>query len=97
MARDKPLKVDEILAERSAVPAIIARVKAANTEKKESKHDLQKVNQIAKRKREGAIPATPKKKKKQTKQATYDMWGDGRIFKKRNYLFILIRINKKEY
>ena len=88
MARDKPLKVDEILAERSAVPAIIARVKAANTEKKESKHDLHKVNQIAKRKREGAIPATPKKKKKQqTKQATYDMWGDG------NYL-IYIDTNK---
>ncbi|KAG2217923.1 hypothetical protein INT45_012586 [Circinella minor] len=76
LARDKPLKVDEILAERSAIPAIIARVKAANTEKKESKHDLQKVNKIAKRKRENAIPTTPKKKKKQVKEATYDMWGD---------------------
>ncbi|KAI9267930.1 ribosome biogenesis protein Nop53/GLTSCR2 [Phascolomyces articulosus] len=78
LARDKPLKVDEILAERSAVPAVIARVKAANVEKKESKHDLQKVNHIAKRKREGAIPpSAPKKKKKQSvKQASYDMWGD---------------------
>ncbi|KAI9471430.1 ribosome biogenesis protein Nop53/GLTSCR2 [Zychaea mexicana] len=76
LARDKPLRVDEILAERSAVPAVIARVKAANVERKESKHDLQKVNQIAKRKREGGATPAPTKKK-QTKQATYDMWGDG--------------------
>ena len=65
------------MAERSAVPAVIARVRAANREKKESKNDAQKVKQIAKRKLDGGDAPAPKKKSKKAKQ-DYDMWGAGK-------------------
>ncbi|KAI9314482.1 ribosome biogenesis protein Nop53/GLTSCR2 [Dichotomocladium elegans] len=75
LAKERPLRVEQILAQRSAVPAVIARVRAANTEKKISKYTKQKVDQIAKRKLEGGPSAAPKKKIK-SGVASYDMWDD---------------------
>lgn len=74
LAREKQLTADIILAQRSAVPAI--RAKALEHQKKESKHDKQKIEQLAKRKLEGGSIDKPQKKAKATNQK-YDLWGEG--------------------
>lgn len=71
MAREKQLKVDEILAQRSAVPAILQPSRSLQTASKAIKR---KVEQLAKRHLEGATTPKPKKTKRTT--ATYDLWGD---------------------
>ncbi|ORZ02931.1 ribosome biogenesis protein Nop53/GLTSCR2 [Syncephalastrum racemosum] len=71
MKGKKKLKVDEILGERSAVPAV--GVKALNDRKQDgSRYTKQQVDRLVKRKREGA-EILPPPKKKGGKQV-YDMW-----------------------
>lgn len=77
LAREKQLTADIILAQRSAVPAI--RAKALEQPKKESKHDKQKIEQLAKRKLEGGSLDKPQKKAKATNEK-YDLWGEGELY-----------------
>ncbi|KAI8355669.1 ribosome biogenesis protein Nop53/GLTSCR2 [Blakeslea trispora] len=76
LAKDKPLRVDEILAQRSAVPAVKSKnpfKKPEMTDKVASKHEYKNL----KRKIENNAPLVPKKKNKKSNQKSYDLW-DGR-------------------
>ncbi|KAI8875158.1 tumor suppressor protein Gltscr2 [Backusella circina FSU 941] len=75
--RNKPLKVDEILATRSAVPAVKAKnpfKQAEMTDKLASRGENKKVDKIAKRK--AAQPSAPVKKKQKVEKKSYDLWGE---------------------
>ncbi|ORZ10882.1 ribosome biogenesis protein Nop53/GLTSCR2 [Absidia repens] len=74
MKKDRPLRVDQIIAERSAVPPLQGRYVnklSKPTFGEASKHQQQKINQMAKRK----LKATPKPKAKKAKKS-FDMWND---------------------
>ncbi|KAI8088689.1 ribosome biogenesis protein Nop53/GLTSCR2 [Halteromyces radiatus] len=71
----KPLRVDQILAQRSAVPALGGRHVHNLSEPvygELSKHQEKKVNQLAKRK----LKEAPKPKTKKKAKVSYDMWND---------------------
>ncbi|KAL0091804.1 ribosome biogenesis protein Nop53/GLTSCR2 [Phycomyces blakesleeanus] len=89
LAKDKPLKVDEILAERSAVPAVNGRALRSSAKPaskgKPSKYTLEKVEKIAKRKAEESA-APVKKKNKSSQTNTYDLWADAPVEEKNPYL-----------
>ncbi|KAI8342960.1 ribosome biogenesis protein Nop53/GLTSCR2 [Chlamydoabsidia padenii] len=75
MKEERPLRVDQILAERSAVPALTGRhVHKLSTPVfgEPSKHQEKKVALLAKRK----LKATPKPKKNKKAKKSYDMWND---------------------
>lgn len=73
MKGKKKLKVDEILGERSAVPAV--GVKALHDRKQDgSRYTKQQVDRLVKRKREGGDLLPPPKKK--VGKQVYDMWGE---------------------
>ncbi|KAI7898649.1 ribosome biogenesis protein Nop53/GLTSCR2 [Cokeromyces recurvatus] len=76
LAKDKPLRVDEILAQRSAVPAIKSKnafQKPEMTDDVFSKHE----SKLLKRKIENNAPLVPKKKNKKTLNVkSYDLWDD---------------------
>lgn len=77
--KNKTLKVDEILAMRSAVPSVQSKnpfKKPEMTDKLASRVEDKKVGQLAKRK--ATEPSTPVKKQKVAKKS-YDLWGEGRI------------------
>ncbi|KAI8069883.1 ribosome biogenesis protein Nop53/GLTSCR2 [Gongronella butleri] len=73
----RTLKVDEILAERSAVPAVgrFVQEKKVVTQGEESKAQKQQINKLAKRKARG-LPVKPKKKAKTTAKPSYDLWDE---------------------
>ncbi|KAI8090893.1 ribosome biogenesis protein Nop53/GLTSCR2 [Gilbertella persicaria] len=75
LAKDKPLRVDEILAQRSAVPTVQSKnpfKKPEMTDKVASKHEYKTL----KRKIENNAPIAPKKKNKAAQQKKYDLWDD---------------------
>lgn len=80
LAKDKPLRVDEILDQRSAVPAVKSKKspfkKPEMTDKIISKHELKTL----KRKIENNAPVTPKKKTKKVANPgkSYDLWDEGK-------------------
>ncbi|KAI7885507.1 tumor suppressor protein Gltscr2 [Lichtheimia hyalospora FSU 10163] len=76
LAKDRPLRVDEILNERSAVAGVTTRVRKPAQEKVVSKYTKQHVDKIAKRKTQQDPSPLPKKKSKRSTTASYDMWGD---------------------
>ncbi|KAI8971793.1 ribosome biogenesis protein Nop53/GLTSCR2 [Mycotypha africana] len=80
LAKEKPLRVDEILQQRSAVPAVQTKKnpfkKPEMSDKIASKHEYNTL----KRKLESNASITNKKKKNEKKNAStnksYDLWGD---------------------
>lgn len=77
LAKDRPLKVDQILQQRSAVPALKnknAFKKPEMTDKLASKNE----QKILKRKMENIDSVKPKKKKAAKK--SYDLWGEGKRY-----------------
>jgi hypothetical protein len=78
LAKDKPLRVDEILNQRSAVPAVKSKnafKKPEMTDRVHSKYE----NKTLKRKIENNAPVAPKKKnKKATNTKSYDLWDEGK-------------------
>ncbi|KAI9469666.1 MAG: ribosome biogenesis protein Nop53/GLTSCR2 [Benjaminiella poitrasii] len=76
LAKDKPLRVDEILEQRSAVPAIKSKnpfKKPEMTDDVFSRHE----SKLLKRKIENNAPLAPKKKNKKASAAkSYDLWDD---------------------
>ncbi|KAI8364841.1 ribosome biogenesis protein Nop53/GLTSCR2 [Choanephora cucurbitarum] len=75
LAKDKPLRVDEILSQRSAVPAVQSKnpfKKPELTDKIASKHEYKTL----KRKIENNAPLAPKKKNKKADQKSYDLWDE---------------------
>ncbi|CEG64105.1 hypothetical protein RMATCC62417_01140 [Rhizopus microsporus] len=77
LAKDKPLRVDEILQQRSAVPAVQPKnpfKKQEITDKVASKHESDNIQKILKRKGNQQTQSQPKKKKVNDKK-TYDLWG----------------------
>ncbi|CAO3672352.1 unnamed protein product [Rhizopus stolonifer] len=81
MAKEKPLRVDEILNQRSAVPAVKAKnpfKKPEMTDKLASKHESENVQKMLKRK--GNDTVTQQKKKKKTNAPdSYDLWGSDSV------------------
>ncbi|CAO3639073.1 unnamed protein product [Cunninghamella blakesleeana] len=76
MKAKKQLRVDQILSERSAVPALEGRHIQTISEPVygiESKHQKQKINKLAKRKLKNTSQPPPKKLKQ---QKSYDVWGE---------------------
>ncbi|CDH50482.1 hypothetical protein RO3G_11085 [Lichtheimia corymbifera JMRC:FSU:9682] len=76
VAKDRPLRVDEILNQRSAVPGVTNRVRKPAQEKTISKYTKQQIDKIAKRKSQQDASPLPKKKSKHSTAPSYDMWGD---------------------
>jgi nucleolar protein 53 len=80
LAKDKPLRIDEILEQRSAVPAVKTKnafKKPEMTDRVASKHEYKTL----KRKIENNAPIVPKKKnKKATNTKSYDLWGEGKYY-----------------
>lgn len=80
LAKDKPLRVDEILDQRSAVPAVKSKKspfkKPEMTDKVVSKHELKTL----KRKIDNNAPVAPKKKTKKIVNPgkSYDLWDEGK-------------------
>ncbi|KAI9025799.1 ribosome biogenesis protein Nop53/GLTSCR2 [Phycomyces nitens] len=90
LAKDKPLRVDEILAERSAVPAVKGRALGPGAKPaakgKPSKYTQEKIEKIAKRKAEESSAPVNKKNKKANQTNTYDLWADAPAEEKNPYL-----------
>lgn len=76
VAKERPLRVDEILNQRSAVPGVTTRVRKPVQEKTISKYTKQQIDKIAKRKSQQDPSPLPKKKSKRSTTPSYDMWGD---------------------
>ncbi|KAL9548846.1 hypothetical protein MBANPS3_005484 [Mucor bainieri] len=81
LAKDKPLRVDEILDQRSAVPAVKSKKspfkKPEMTDKIVSKHELKTL----KRKIDNNAPVAPKKKTKKIVNPgkSYDLWDEAPV------------------
>ncbi|KAL0137846.1 ribosome biogenesis protein Nop53/GLTSCR2 [Mucor lusitanicus] len=81
LAKDKPLRVDEILDQRSAVPAVKSKKspfkKPEMTDKVVSKHELKTL----KRKIDNNAPVAPKKKTKKSANPgkSYDLWDEAPV------------------
>ncbi|KAI8374210.1 ribosome biogenesis protein Nop53/GLTSCR2 [Radiomyces spectabilis] len=75
ITKDKPLRVDQILAERSAVPGLKSRAvpKPTVTKGEPSKHQKHLVDKY-KRKLDNAVAPAAKKKSKNTR--SYDLWSE---------------------
>ncbi|KAI8639469.1 ribosome biogenesis protein Nop53/GLTSCR2 [Parasitella parasitica] len=78
LAKDKPLRVDEILGQRSALPAVKSKKNAFKkpemTDKVVSKHELKAL----KRKIDNNAPLAPKKKAKKAANSakSFDLWDE---------------------
>lgn len=86
MAKEKPLRVDEILSQRSAVPAVKAKnpfKKPEMTDKLASKHESENIQKMLKRKGNDTVPQQ-KKKKKTNSSDSYDLWGNGNKIDRQN-------------
>ncbi|KAF7728313.1 hypothetical protein EC973_006254 [Apophysomyces ossiformis] len=81
LAKDKPLKIDQILAERSAVPATRNKVNAGRSIN-DKQAELKKIEKMAKRKLTNAPVPGAKKKKDQV----YDMWAEESEEKSNDFL-----------
>ncbi|KAG0175398.1 hypothetical protein DFQ28_000926 [Apophysomyces sp. BC1034] len=81
LAREKPLKIDQILAERSAVPATRSKV-TADRSAADKQAELKKIERLAKRKLTNAPTPAAKKKKEQA----YDMWAEETVEEVNDYL-----------
>lgn len=83
LAKDKPLKVDEILQQRSAVPAVKTKnpfKKPEMTDKVVSRHESDHIQKMLKRKgNDNTVTQQKKKKKVDEPKKTYDLWGEGKI------------------
>lgn len=90
LAKNKPLRIDEILAERSAVPAVASKpgtLKSTAADKSESaakvsKYTKRKLDELVRRKRDVIGEPTGVTKDQGVTEAvmksgTYDVWGDG--------------------
>ncbi|KAG1159224.1 hypothetical protein G6F37_005095 [Rhizopus arrhizus] len=80
LAKDKPLKVDEILQQRSAVPAVKTKnpfKKPEMTDKVVSRHESDHIQKMLKRKgNDNTVTQQKKKKKVDEPKKTYDLWGE---------------------
>ncbi|GAA5816724.1 hypothetical protein MFLAVUS_010256 [Mucor flavus] len=79
LAKDRPLRIDQILDQRSAVPAVKTKnafKKAETTQVIESKHEFKSVDKILKRKSDAPIKPAMKKKVKVSTDKSYDLWDE---------------------
>ncbi|KAG2237690.1 ribosome biogenesis protein Nop53/GLTSCR2 [Thamnidium elegans] len=79
LAKDRPLRIDQILDQRSAVPAVKSKnafKKPETTQVIESKHEFKSVDKILKRKSDAPIKPVSKKKVKVSTDKSYDLWDE---------------------
>ncbi|CAO3638124.1 unnamed protein product [Mucor hiemalis] len=82
LAKDRPLRIHEILDQRSAVPAVKSKnafKKPEMTDRIESRHETKSVEKMLKRKADLPVKAVNKKSKKDSsagKKKSYDLWDD---------------------
>lgn len=88
LAKDRPLRIHEILDQRSAVPAVNVKKNVFKrpemTDRIESKHEFKSVDKMLKRKSDQQpikAPANKKKAKTTTATKSYDLWDDAPVEK----------------
>ncbi|KAI9334322.1 ribosome biogenesis protein Nop53/GLTSCR2 [Pilaira anomala] len=79
LAKDRPLRIDEILDQRSAVPAVKSKnafKKPEMTQLIDSKHEFKSVDKILKKRKSDLLPIKTQKKKVKVAVKSYDLWDD---------------------
>ncbi len=82
LAKDRPLRIHEILDQRSAVPAVKSKnafKKPELTDRIESRHESKSVDKMLKRKSDQPIKTKVKKTKVTVTKKSYDLWDEAPV------------------